>query len=46
MSAWPHTILILAAVAAPGLARADVDSFTDANGVAHLRDLLARFDSN
>jgi hypothetical protein len=36
----------LAVVAAPGLARADVDSFTDANGVAHLRDLLARFDGN
>jgi len=39
MSAWPNTIFILAIVAAPGLARADVYSFTDANGVAHFSNV-------
>jgi soluble lytic murein transglycosylase-like protein len=39
MSAWPNLLLILAVVAAPGLARADVYSFTDANGVAHFSNV-------
>jgi soluble lytic murein transglycosylase-like protein len=39
MSAWSNAILILAAAAAPGLARADVYSFTDANGVAHFSNV-------
>jgi soluble lytic murein transglycosylase-like protein len=39
MSAWPNSIFILAMVAAPGLARADVYSFTDANGVAHFSNV-------
>jgi soluble lytic murein transglycosylase-like protein len=39
MSAWPNTIFILAIVAAPALARADVYSFTDANGVAHFSNV-------
>jgi soluble lytic murein transglycosylase-like protein len=39
MSAWPNALLILAVAAAPGLARADVYSFTDANGVAHFSNV-------
>src|ERR1700726_2171629 len=39
MSAWPISILILAAAAAPGFARADLYSFTDANGVAHFSNV-------
>ncbi|MDP8984775.1 MAG: lytic transglycosylase domain-containing protein [Pseudomonadota bacterium] len=39
MSAWPIAILILAAAAAPGFARADVYSFTDADGVAHFSNV-------
>jgi soluble lytic murein transglycosylase-like protein len=39
MSAWPNLLLILAVVAAPGLARADVYSFTDANGVSHFSNV-------
>jgi soluble lytic murein transglycosylase-like protein len=39
MSAWSNAILILAVAAAPGLARADVFSFTDANGVAHFSNV-------
>jgi soluble lytic murein transglycosylase-like protein len=39
MSAWPNAIAILAAVAAPGFACADVYSFTDANGVAHFSNV-------
>lgn len=39
MSAWPTAILMLAAAAAPGLARADVYSFTDADGVAHFSNV-------
>jgi soluble lytic murein transglycosylase-like protein len=39
MSAWPNLLLILAVVAAPGLARADVYSFTDANGVEHFSNV-------
>jgi len=39
MSAWSNAILILAVAAAPGFARADVFSFTDANGVAHFSNI-------
>src|SRR5450631_315768 len=39
MSAWSNAILILAVAAAPGLARADVFSFTDADGVAHFSNV-------
>ena len=39
MSAWPTAILILAVAAAPGFARADVYSFTDANGVSHFSNV-------
>jgi soluble lytic murein transglycosylase-like protein len=39
MSAWPQVFLILAVVAVPGFARADVYSFTDANGVAHFSNV-------
>jgi soluble lytic murein transglycosylase-like protein len=39
MSAWPNAILILAVVAAPSLARADIYSFTDANGVTHFSNV-------
>src|ERR1700731_2252884 len=39
MSAWAIAILILAVAAAPGLARADVYSFTDAEGVAHFSNV-------
>jgi soluble lytic murein transglycosylase-like protein len=39
MSAWSTAILILAVAAVPGLARADVFSFTDADGVAHFSNV-------
>ena len=39
MSAWSNAILILAVAAAPGLARADIYSFTNANGVAHFSNV-------
>jgi soluble lytic murein transglycosylase-like protein len=39
MSAWSNTILILAVAAAPGFARADVYSFTDANGSTHFSNV-------
>jgi soluble lytic murein transglycosylase-like protein len=39
MSAWPNLLLFLAVVAAPGLARADVYSFTDADGVSHFSNV-------
>jgi soluble lytic murein transglycosylase-like protein len=39
MSPWSNAILILAVAAAPGFARADVFSFTDANGVAHFSNV-------
>ena len=39
MSAWSNAILILAVAAAPGFARADIFSFTDANGVAHFSNI-------
>ena len=39
MPAWSNAILILAVAAAPGFARADVYSFTDANGVAHFSNV-------
>jgi soluble lytic murein transglycosylase-like protein len=39
MSAWPNLFVILAVAAAPGLARADVYAFTDANGVSHFSNV-------
>jgi soluble lytic murein transglycosylase-like protein len=39
MSAWSNAVLILAAAAAPGIVRADVFSFTDADGVAHFSNV-------
>jgi soluble lytic murein transglycosylase-like protein len=39
MSAWSNTILIFAVAAAPGFARADVYSFTDANGSTHFSNV-------
>ena len=40
MRVVPHSaILILVGVACPGLSHADVDSFTDANGVAHFSNV-------
>jgi soluble lytic murein transglycosylase-like protein len=40
MSAWSNSILLLAvAAAAPGLAQADVYSFTDADGIAHFSNV-------
>src|SRR5713101_8636818 len=39
MSPWSNAILILAIAAAPGFARADVYSFTDADGVAHFSNV-------
>jgi soluble lytic murein transglycosylase-like protein len=39
MSAWPNLVLIVAVAAAPGLARADVYAFTDANGVSHFSNV-------
>ena len=41
MSAWSNLIVLLAVAAAPGLARADVYSFTDANGVSHFSNVPA-----
>jgi soluble lytic murein transglycosylase-like protein len=39
MWAWANAIVILALAAAPGLARADVYSFTDGNGVLHFSNV-------
>jgi soluble lytic murein transglycosylase-like protein len=39
MSAWSNSVLLLAVAAAPGLARADVYSFTDAGGTAHFSNV-------
>jgi len=39
MSAWSNAILILAVAAAPSFARADIFSFTDANGVTHFSNV-------
>ncbi|MHB8721760.1 MAG: transglycosylase SLT domain-containing protein [Steroidobacteraceae bacterium] len=39
MPAWPNLLVILAVVGTPGLARADVYSFTDANGVSHFSNV-------
>src|ERR1700722_15204098 len=39
MSAWSNSILLLAIAAAPGLARADVYSFTGADGIAHFSNV-------
>jgi soluble lytic murein transglycosylase-like protein len=39
MSAWSNLLVMVTVCAAPGLARADVYSFTDANGVAHFSNV-------
>src|ERR1700736_2013078 len=39
MPAWSNAVFILAVAAAPGFARADVYSFTDANGIAHFSNV-------
>src|ERR1700722_1837506 len=39
MSAWSNLLLLVTVCAAPGLALADVYSFTDANGVAHFSNV-------
>jgi hypothetical protein len=39
MSAWPIAVLILAGAVAPGMARADVYSYTDSNGVTHFSNV-------
>ena len=39
MSAWSNLLVLVTVCAAPGLARADVYSFTDANGVAHFSNV-------
>jgi soluble lytic murein transglycosylase-like protein len=39
MPAWRNAILILAVVAAPSLAHADIYSFTDANGITHFSNV-------
>jgi soluble lytic murein transglycosylase-like protein len=39
MSAWSNLIAVLAVAAAPGLAQADVYSYTDAVGVAHFSNV-------
>jgi soluble lytic murein transglycosylase-like protein len=41
MSAWPNLLLILAVLATPRLAQADIYSFTDANGVSHFSNVPA-----
>jgi soluble lytic murein transglycosylase-like protein len=39
MSAWSNVVLVMAVVAAPGLARADVYSFTDERGIEHFSNV-------
>jgi len=39
MSAWCNSILLLAVAVAPGLARANVYSFTDTDGIAHFSNV-------
>ena len=39
MSAWSTSVLLLAVAAAPGFARADVYSFTDANGITNFSNV-------
>jgi soluble lytic murein transglycosylase-like protein len=39
MRPWPQVIFVVAVASAPGLVRADVYSFTDANGVAHFSNV-------
>jgi soluble lytic murein transglycosylase-like protein len=39
MSAWSNSILLVAIAAAPGVARADVYSFTGADGIAHFSNV-------
>jgi soluble lytic murein transglycosylase-like protein len=41
MTEWPNLLLILVVAAVPGLARADVYAFTDANGVSHFSNVPA-----
>jgi soluble lytic murein transglycosylase-like protein len=41
MSAWSNLVILVTVCAAPGLARADVYSFTDANGVTHFSNVPA-----
>src|SRR5580704_9825689 len=41
MSAWSNLLVLVTVCAAPGLARADVYSFTDANGVSHFSNVPA-----
>ncbi len=41
MTAWSIAVLLLAVVAAPGFARADVYFFTDANGTTHFSNVPA-----
>jgi soluble lytic murein transglycosylase-like protein len=39
MSAWSNLLVLVTVCAAPGLAQADVYSFTDANGVSHFSNV-------
>jgi soluble lytic murein transglycosylase-like protein len=39
MSAWCNLLILVTVCAAPGFARADVYSFTDANGVSHFSNV-------
>jgi soluble lytic murein transglycosylase-like protein len=41
MSAWSNLLILVTVCAAPGFARADVYSFTDANGVSHFSNVPA-----
>jgi soluble lytic murein transglycosylase-like protein len=41
MSAWSNLLILATVCAAPGFARADVYSFTDANGVSHFSNVPA-----
>jgi soluble lytic murein transglycosylase-like protein len=41
MSAWSNLLILVTVCAAPGFARADVYSFTDANGVTHFSNVPA-----
>jgi hypothetical protein len=41
MSAWSNLLILVTVYAAPGFARADVYSFTDANGVTHFSNVPA-----
>ena len=41
MSAWSNLLILVIVCAAPEFARADVYSFTDANGVTHFSNVPA-----